>query len=117
VINRFPSLKPRADRAFRLLHRYDNIFILSFRFIYGIRISSPVIIGASGVGVKRFVLLNFIAALIWSVSSCVVAYYFADLIMDKFHLLPKIILVLAAVGVGAWYGVYKWRNRASRKAM
>lgn len=111
VIDKFPSLKPRAERAFQLLNRYDNIFILSFRFIYGIRIISPIIIGTSGVGVKRFIILNFIAALIWSVVSCVGAYYFADLIMDKLHLLPKIILGVVCLGGGIWFIVYKWRKR------
>lgn len=111
ALHKFPSLKPRADRANQLLKRYGNIFILSFRFIYGIRIISPVIIGACGVGIKRFMLLNFIAALIWSVASCVGAYYFADLILDKLHLLPKIILGLALLGGGVWLLIYKWRKR------
>lgn len=113
VIDKFPSLKPRAERAFQLLKRYDNIFILSFRFIYGIRIISPVIIGTSGVAVKRFIILNFIAALIWSVSSCVGAYYLAHLIMDKMHLLPKIILGVVLVGGGIWFIIYKWRKRCA----
>ena len=111
-IERFPSLKPRAEKAFQLLRRYDNIFILSFRFIYGIRIISPVVIGASGVGVKRFMVLNFLAAIIWSVGSCVAAYYFAHLIMDALHLIPKIILGLVILGGAIWYGIYKWRNRS-----
>ncbi|MBL8676986.1 MAG: DedA family protein, partial [Alphaproteobacteria bacterium] len=37
LLDRFPSLKPKADRAFYLLKRYDTLFILTFRFIYGIR--------------------------------------------------------------------------------
>jgi membrane protein DedA with SNARE-associated domain len=109
-IERFPSFRPRAEKAFRLLRRYDNIFILSFRFIYGIRIISPVVIGASGVGVGRFIILNFIAAIIWSVSSCVVAYYFAHLIMEELHLFPKIILGVVIVGIGIWYALHKWRK-------
>ncbi|MBI2707306.1 MAG: DedA family protein [Proteobacteria bacterium] len=113
VIDKLPSLRPRADRAFQLLKRYDNFFILSCRFIYGIRTISPFVIGASGVGVMRFMILNFIAALIWSVLSCVGAYYFAYLIMDRMHLLPKIVLGLVLVGGGIWYGIHKWRTRGS----
>ena len=95
VLDKFPTLKPRAEKAFRLLKRYNVLFILSFRFIYGIRIISPVVIGTSGIGIKQFVILNFIAAIIWSVVSCVVAYYFAYLIIDELHMIPKIILGLA----------------------
>jgi membrane protein DedA with SNARE-associated domain len=111
-IERFPSLRPRAEKAFQLLRRYDNIFILSFRFIYGIRIISPVVIGASGVGVKRFMLLNFLAAIIWSVGSCVAAYFLAHLILDVIHLFPKIILGLVILGGVVWYSISTWRKRS-----
>jgi membrane protein DedA with SNARE-associated domain len=110
-IDRYPSFRPRAEKAFHLLRRYDNIFILSFRFIYGIRIISPVVIGASGVGVKRFMILNVIAAAIWSVGSCVAAYYFAHLVMEYLHLMPKIILGLVLIGGGIWFGIHKWRQQ------
>ena len=111
-IERFPSLRPHAEKAFQLLRRYDNIFILSFRFIYGIRIISPVVIGASGVGVKRFMLLNFLAAIIWSVGSCVAAYFLAHLILDVIHLFPKIILGLVILGGVVWYSISTWRKRS-----
>jgi membrane protein DedA with SNARE-associated domain len=110
-INKFPSLRLRADKAFHLLRRYDTLFILSFRFIYGIRIMSPIIIGSSGVEVKRFAILNVIAAAIWSVGSCVAAYFLAHLIMDVLHLFPKIILGLVLGGGGFGYVIYKWRKK------
>ncbi len=111
VFDKFPSLKSKADRAFQLLRRYDTAFILSFRFIYGIRTISPIIIGSSGVTFKRFTILNLLAALIWSVGSCVTAYYFAYLIMDKLHLIPKIILGLVLVGGGGGYLIFRWRKK------
>lgn len=110
-LDKFPSFKPRADKAFRLLRRYDNIFILSFRFIWGIRIISPIIIGSAGIGFKRFLILNLIAAIIWSVGSCVAAYYFAHLIMDEFHLVSRIVLgLVVVVGIGIYF-VCKWRKQ------
>lgn len=111
ILERFPKLKPKADRAFILLKKYNVLFILSFRFIYGIRTLSPIVIGASGVGIKKFVYLNIIAALVWSLSSCLAAYYFAALLMDHFHLFSKIILGIIVVGCGLWYGVYKWKKQ------
>jgi membrane protein DedA with SNARE-associated domain len=112
-LEKFPSLKPRSIKAFDLLKRYDGLFILSFRFIYGIRIISPVVVGASGCAIKRFMILNFIAAATWSVLSCVGAYYFAHLIMDELHLLPKIMLGLALLGGGIWYIMYRRRSKAT----
>lgn len=111
VLDKFPSLKPRTDKAFRLLKRYNILFIMSFRFIYGIRTISPLVIGASGIGVKKFVILNIIAALVWSLSSCLAAYYFAGFLIDKFHLIPKIILGIAIIGGLLGYAYYKWRKQ------
>lgn len=112
-MDKYPSLKRRADRAFGLLKRYQNSFILSFRFIWGIRIISPIIIGSSGVTVKRFTILNLFAAIIWSVGSCVGAYYFAHLILEYIILFPKILfgLVITAVLLFIAYKfLYKKKN-------
>lgn len=113
-IEKFPSLKPRADRAFNLLKRYKNTFILSFRFIWGIRIISPIIIGTSGISVKRFMILNLIAAIIWSVGSCLAAYYFAHLIMEHLTLLPKILLGVILGGATLGYFITKWRKKNTK---
>lgn len=111
VIDKFPSIQTKADKAFKLLKKYDTLYILSFRFIYGIRIISPLIIGSSGIGLKRFTILNLIAALIWSAGSCIAAYYFAHLIMDELHLLPKILLGVALICGGTGFCIYKWHTR------
>jgi len=84
-----PSLRKKSDKIFKLMHRYNTVFILGFRFIYGIRIASPFIIGASGFDPRRFAILNVIAAAIWSVLSCwggyLIGYYFSDNIEDVIH--------------------------------
>lgn len=111
-IDKYPSLKYRADKAFGLLKRYQNSFILSFRFIWGIRVISPIIIGSSGVTVKRFTILNVLAALIWSVGSCVGAYYFAHLILEYLILFPRILfgVVAAAALIIVVYKVWQKRK-------
>lgn len=82
VINKHPRFKKRADRAFALLHKYNVWFIMGFRFIYGIRTISPFIIGASGISIKRFMILNIISGAFWAIISCgagyLLGYFFAD---------------------------------------
>ena len=77
---RFPKLRPRADRAFKLLHRFDKWFILVFRFIYGIRVISPIVIGAAHVDHKRFAPLNVASAFIWTTVSCYSGYAMGDVL-------------------------------------
>lgn len=55
-----------AVKAHRLVRRYQTIFILSFRFIYGVRTVAPFIIGASRVHPLKFALLNIVSAAIWA---------------------------------------------------
>lgn len=75
---KFPNLERPIEHAFGLLKRWNTAYILTFRFIYGIRIISPVVIGAMGVPVRRFIVLNLIAAIIWTLLSCGVGYFLGN---------------------------------------
>lgn len=66
LLARWPSLTKRIEWAFRLVRTHETLFILSFRFIYGIRNVSPFVVGMAGVPRLRFAILNMIAALIWA---------------------------------------------------
>ena len=67
LLSRRPTWRARVDKILAFLRRYDVGFILTFRFIYGVRNFSSFAIGISGVGWMRFMVLNLIAALIWAV--------------------------------------------------
>lgn len=67
LLARRPRWRARVDRVMGILRRYDIGFILTFRFIYGVRNFSSFAIGVSGVGWLRFLILNLIAAFIWAV--------------------------------------------------
>ena len=82
LIQKFQSLHAPANRAFKLLHSWDIWFILSFRFIWGIRTISPILIGSSGISPKRYTPLNFIAAVIWTLVSCIGGYMLAGLLEE-----------------------------------
>jgi membrane protein DedA with SNARE-associated domain len=97
ILRKFPSLQQKSEKVFRLLHKYQNIFILSFRFIYGIRIASPLIIGASQLDRKRFALLNIPAAFIWAVTISWVGFFFGgtfDLLLEKLESCQKILFYI-----------------------
>jgi membrane protein DedA with SNARE-associated domain len=74
LLRRFPRWSPGVHAALDLLRRYDTWFILSFRFIYGIRNFSSFAMGTSGLSWPRFLVLNFIAAGIWAVTFAGVGY-------------------------------------------
>src|SRR3954452_10360901 len=66
LLQRFPSWRPGVASAMSWLERYDVWFILSFRFIYGVRNFSSFALGLSAVRSYRFLFLNFFAAMVWA---------------------------------------------------
>jgi membrane protein DedA with SNARE-associated domain len=66
LLVRFPRWKPGVDHALGLLKKYSTGFVLSFRFIYGVRNFSSFAMGMSGLSWARFAFLNFIAAGVWA---------------------------------------------------
>ncbi|ETZ06782.1 inner membrane protein YohD [Holospora obtusa F1] len=78
---RFPSMNPYIDKALNFLMRYQNIYILSFRFIWGVRIISSVIIGSQKISLLRFASLNFIAAIVWTVASCMTGFFIGEALL------------------------------------
>lgn len=66
LLARQPLWRARVDRALAWLKRFDAWFILSFRFIYGVRNFSSFALGISKVHWRRYLVLNFIAAGIWA---------------------------------------------------
>ncbi|MGI4850973.1 MAG: DedA family protein [Janthinobacterium lividum] len=125
ILQRHPKWKDCTEKIFELLKKYDLWFILGFRFIYGIRTLSPLVIGTMGVPVRRFVILNLIAALIWTVISCglgyMLGYFFADRIEDMIHKIghyQKIIVIstgVVVIGLVLILWIYKKMTKNTKK--
>lgn len=78
LLERFPRFKQKTALAMELLHRHHVAFILSFRFVYGIRNVSSFAVGLSGLPWHRFSALNFIAAGLWAASFVGAGYAFGQ---------------------------------------
>lgn len=66
LLSRRPAWRERVDASLAWLKRYDTGFILSFRFIYGVRNLASFTLGISGIAWQRFLVLNLIAAFVWA---------------------------------------------------
>jgi membrane protein DedA with SNARE-associated domain len=74
LLDRFPSWRPRVDVVSRRFERFDAVFILAFRFLYGVRNFAAFGLGTSTVSWRRFSGLNFAAAGVWAVSFVAAGY-------------------------------------------
>jgi membrane protein DedA with SNARE-associated domain len=116
LLDRFPRLRHRVDAALGWLERYDTGFILSFRFIYGVRNVSSFALGLSAVGWNRFLWLNFAAAGLWAASFVVVGYFlghaFRAVLGDLARSFSLVMLgVFAVIAAGVWLLHRRQRRR------
>lgn len=114
-----PTWQAPADRAYRLLRKYEVPFILSFRFIYGVRSVSPFIIGMSGIPVRRFLLLNLLAAVVWSIAVASLGYFLgraAELFLEEVKQYEMWLFGgLVALGLLVWVIHVLRRRRAAAR--
>ncbi|KQN24006.1 hypothetical protein ASF00_17520 [Sphingomonas sp. Leaf34] len=113
--------KPAFAKALDTLERHPTVFILGFRFLYGLRTISPVAIGTSHVPARTFMILNAISALVWGVVFTGIGYVFGDglielvdTVMPRQKLVGVAILVAVAALMTA--AIRFWRGRHARKA-
>ena len=116
IFDKFPKLKKSSGRVFSLLHRYDAWFIIISRFIYGVRITSALVIGAGGIPPHRYIPLNILSAIIWTLVSCTAGYMLGDVmvaVIEHFEWFQKYFflgLFIVAILVG---GYLFWRKKRS----
>lgn len=115
-LERRPKWKPAIERFEVLFARWDVVFILGFRFLYGMRLAGAVAMGTSTVSTLKFTVFNVLGALIWA---SLIGYggYLLGNAMEK--LLGDIISYeqwifpsLLVLGGGVWI----WRTIRRRRA-
>jgi membrane protein DedA with SNARE-associated domain len=77
---RKPHWVRRAAKVRRLLNRYQAWIVIGFRFLVGLRIATPIIIGMSGYSALRFLILNAIGAALWATLVGTAGYLFGNLV-------------------------------------
>ena len=111
ILHRFPRLEKKAPKVRRLLEEYETPLILGFRFIYGVRNVTPILMGMGRVNHWKFLVLNCVSAAVWAAAFIAAGYFFGEALTallaahphaDKFAL-------AAVVGVGA--GIWLWRRK------
>jgi membrane protein DedA with SNARE-associated domain len=91
----FPRLARNVDKAARLFKKYDTLLILGFRFVYGVRNITPLLLGVSGVSHRKFFSLNAIGAAVWAAS-----FTYGGLYLGK-----AFMRIMDHVGHGIFYGL------------
>jgi membrane protein DedA with SNARE-associated domain len=117
LLNRFPRWRYGVEAALYWLERYNTGFILSFRFIYGIRNFSSFAMGLSAVYWKRFMILNFVAACPWAGSFVAVGYFLGHALravlghlVRSFSVVMLVAFVVITIAVWLFHRLQKRRQ-------
>jgi membrane protein DedA with SNARE-associated domain len=78
LLDRLPHSEHRVRRVKELLERHHAPVIIGIRFMYGLRIIGPIVIGACEVPLWRFAVFNMVGAAIWAPLIGGLGYLFGD---------------------------------------
>lgn len=119
LLERHPVWQRRAEKVHRIMRRHRNGIMLGFRFVYGMRTITPLILGMDRtVPVRRFILLNLIGAALWSASVAVGAYFFGEVLkifledLKHYELALLAVVVLIGVAMRIWAAYRENRKTA-----
>jgi len=106
--------KAAIDRVSQLINRYPTVSIFSVRFLYGMRLIGPMVIGASKVSPLKFTAINLLGAVVWATLFANAGYWAGEFLQRVFgdlkpYRLPIALCVIALmVGLGL---IRHWRSK------
>ncbi|HXX57886.1 MAG TPA: DedA family protein [Thermodesulfovibrionales bacterium] len=120
ILARYPRWCARAEKIHIILERYHDLIMLGFRFVYGIRILTPIVIGMNHrIAARRFVILNAAGAVLWAVLVSTGGYLFGtalEVVMKdiKRYEMEVIIGILLIGGISWMVHYLREKNRRCR---
>ncbi len=115
-IKKRPRMRERANWVSRQLVRHQMAISVGFRFIYGVRNITPVLLGAIGLSPVRFAFLNAVGAVLWSVVVGAAGYLFGHTVelvlsdVKRYEMIVVLLLILLGV---AYWGIEWLRHRGN----
>lgn len=101
--------RPGFRRAYRLLNTHPNIFVLSNRYVYGMRLVGGIAAGLSTIAAPRFVILNAISSVIWAVLFSSIGYIFG---LGAEHFVGQALMrherLFIGLGIGLTVAILAW---------
>jgi membrane protein DedA with SNARE-associated domain len=124
LLARHPRWRNGVEAALQWLEQYNTVFILSFRFIYGVRNFSSFAMGLSAIRWQRFLALNLLAAGLWATSFVAIGYFLGGAfravvgdVVRSFSLSLLGVFLVFAVGVALAHRLQRRRQLRVPRAL
>lgn len=124
LLKLFTPIARKFRKALRLIEKYGTFVAFVSRYTYGFRIILPIILGMTSMASLRFLWLNLLSALSWSIVFSLAGYMFgksASLFVEDVEKYdPYIMLTLVALIGCMWFSHFfhaRWRRRRARRRL
>ena len=111
-----PRWRSRIATIEGMLTRHELLVLLGFRFLYGFRTITPVVIGATGYSALRFLILNAIGSMAWATIIGLAGFVFGNamewILTDVKRYEQWLLLFLGVAGlvILAWHRIRERRR-------
>jgi len=119
LLPRLKRHQAAIERVQGLIQRYPSTSVFAVRFLYGMRLVGPMVIGASGLAPWRFALLNVLGAAVWAILFVSAGYLAGEALQHflgdlKPYRLPIFLGVIALVVLAALVRHLRNRHKAQQ---
>src|SRR3990167_996554 len=80
LLKKHPDWNEKIARIEHMIEHYNVWFVLLYRFMVGLRVVTPFVVGSSCVGGMKFFIFNTIGAFVWAVFCVLLGYYFGAMV-------------------------------------
>lgn len=115
ILERRPQWQSLSDKALVYLRRHPDLWVLGFRFFYGMRTVMPLAIGLSGYPRRRYMLLDAIGTAIWAIVLGCLAYRLGRALEGLLDGLHQVQLYLFGGLALLFLGLFLYRRRRRQK--
>ena len=122
LLPRLHKQQASIERVTQLINQYPTVSIFSVRFLYGMRLVGPMVIGACKVSPLKFACINLFGAVVWATLFASAGYWAGEFLESllgdlKPYRLPIVVCVIALVATVALYRHFRTKKRTALKQL
>lgn len=121
LIDRHPKWQPRAKWILAQVRTHERWLLLAYRFVPGVRLLTPIVLGLTGYPQRRFAVYNLIGAAVWTVLIGSLGYFAGHAATRVYEEVKdhelEVIGVLLALGFVGWGVRRLWLARRARRVV
>lgn len=115
LLDRFPRMKRHFGKGIRLFERYGAPAIFITQWLYGLRITSAVIIGISKISTMKFLVYEALTCMVWAIVIGTAGFYFGravERVLGRAAHIEKFGLLILLIGAIAFWAYHRWKEKS-----